>query len=242
MKKLLLAGIAAAAFCGAPALAADMPVKAPAYRAAAPYDPWTGCYIGANAGGGWAHEDGTFLSSGNKFLDSKPNGFVGGGQLGCDYQSGSWVGGVRGLFDWSDMKDTSPNVFNSTFSDHTRISYFGTATARLGYLVQPNTLLYVNGGFAWARNKHFETDAAGVVIFTSGNSPVGGTVGAGLEWILAPSWSLFVEYYYLNFGTKHVDGSALLTDFSLKQNVNAVLVGLNYRFGSFGKAPVSAKY
>jgi hypothetical protein len=29
MKKLLAAAVAAAAYCGAPALAADMPVKAP---------------------------------------------------------------------------------------------------------------------------------------------------------------------------------------------------------------------
>ena len=46
MKKILLASVAAAAFCGAPAFAADMPIKAPVYKAApAPIFNWTGFYV-----------------------------------------------------------------------------------------------------------------------------------------------------------------------------------------------------
>ena len=56
MKKFIVAGIAAAAFCGAPALAADMPVKAPY---AAPVFNWTGFYIGAHAGYAWGRVTGT---------------------------------------------------------------------------------------------------------------------------------------------------------------------------------------
>jgi outer membrane immunogenic protein len=77
MKKILVAGIAAAAFCGAPAIAADMPVKAPP-MVAAPYDPWTGCYVGANVGGGWGHEIGHF-SNDVEYIDNKPSGVIGGG-------------------------------------------------------------------------------------------------------------------------------------------------------------------
>jgi hypothetical protein len=55
MKKLLVAGIAAVAFCGAPALAADMPVKAPS---AAPLPTMSG-YFDIYGGYGWTawHDD-----------------------------------------------------------------------------------------------------------------------------------------------------------------------------------------
>lgn len=245
MKKLLVASIAAAAFCSAPAFAADMPVKGPVYKAATSYDPWTGCYVGGNAGGGWGHEDGVFVITGVHVIDNRPSGFVGGGQLGCDYQSGSWVVGARGLFDWSDMKKTGPEPFNPAgINETTKISYFGTATGRLGFLVQSNALLYVDGGFAWAKYKRFEVNTAGVFQFEDDSSPSGWTVGGGLEWIFAPKWSLFIEYDYLNFGTKIVPISNGGSPIAMKDNVNVVLVGLNYRFGGdpWGKASVSAKY
>jgi outer membrane immunogenic protein len=98
MKKLLVAGIAAAAFYGAPALAADLPVKAPAraYVAPAPLFSWTGCYIGGNIGVGWK----ALRSSdpdGDVEADKTFSGFVGGGQVGCDYQSGPWAVGIQGM-------------------------------------------------------------------------------------------------------------------------------------------------
>jgi outer membrane immunogenic protein len=88
------------------ASAADMRVKAPAYKAPPPiagYN-WTGCYIGGNVGYGWQRTTST---------DVEPNapppfdagtgtgtGIVGGGQVGCDYQfASSWVFGIQGMFD-----------------------------------------------------------------------------------------------------------------------------------------------
>lgn len=48
MKKFIVAGIAAAAFCSAPALAAD-----PGFN-------WTGFYVGAQGGRGWGDLDDVF--------------------------------------------------------------------------------------------------------------------------------------------------------------------------------------
>ena len=70
-KKVLVAGIVAAVFCGAPALAADMPAKAPVYKAAALAN-WTGCYA-EDVGG------------------PDVGDFLGGGQIGCDYPA-VWLG------------------------------------------------------------------------------------------------------------------------------------------------------
>lgn len=53
MKKFLLASVALAAIAG-PAMAADMPIKAPPPPPVVYYD-WTGAYIGFNAGSTWSH-------------------------------------------------------------------------------------------------------------------------------------------------------------------------------------------
>jgi outer membrane immunogenic protein len=56
MRKLFLANLAALTMSMAgPALAADMPIKAPAPFAER--FSWTGCYVGGHIGGGFAHKD-----------------------------------------------------------------------------------------------------------------------------------------------------------------------------------------
>src|SRR5437762_2207674 len=121
MKKLILAGMV---LCGlaAPAVAADVAVLAPAYQPipVRPLYSWTGCYLGANAGGGgapktWTDVNGVFNASpgvvpgtfnvapGSFLGDHTARGVIGGGQLGCDYQIGSLVFGVRGMYDLTGM-------------------------------------------------------------------------------------------------------------------------------------------
>src|SRR5881396_2878092 len=83
------AGFAAAAAAAPGAQAADMPIKAPQY--VQPAASWAGWYIGANAGGAWqqAHEE-FFGYSFNKST------FIGGGQLGYNWQHGNFVFGLEG--------------------------------------------------------------------------------------------------------------------------------------------------
>ena len=50
MKKLLL--LSSAIVAAGPALAADLPMKAPPMAAAVPYS-WTGCHVGGHIGGAW---------------------------------------------------------------------------------------------------------------------------------------------------------------------------------------------
>ena len=79
-------------------MAADLPVKAPV----APPPPvlsWTGCYIGANAGGGWGAKDYFDPQAPipeNNLSGHRISGGVAGGQAGCDYQFGRWVVGLAG--------------------------------------------------------------------------------------------------------------------------------------------------
>ncbi len=105
MRRKFLASTAlttSTAIMGGAAWAADLPVKAPPVRAPAAYS-WNGCYGGVNAGGGWVSIDQsvttaapflpirTFESSGRE------TSFIGGGQLGCNWQfDPSWVVGLEG--------------------------------------------------------------------------------------------------------------------------------------------------
>src|SRR6185369_2337620 len=79
------------------AVAADLPVKAPAAYVPAPVTTWTGCYIGGNIGGAFGHAS---ISGVAGTASNNGAGFAGGGQFGCDYQfNGGWVVGIRDMFD-----------------------------------------------------------------------------------------------------------------------------------------------
>jgi len=239
MKKLTLGTAALVAMLAGPAIAADLPTKAPVYKApvVGPLVTWTGCYLGGNIGGGWASKDYSAPTSGTSFGSHTASGFVGGGQLGCDYQAGSWLFGIQGMFDWSNMRGDHFNQIAETES--TRISWFSTLTGRIGYAVQPATLLYVKGGAAWVRDKHAET-FAGALTGSAEVTRRGWTVGGGLEYLFAPNWSLFAEYDFMAFGHDTVFFAVPSTGFRwrIEQDVQVVLVGINYRFGG----PVVARY
>ena len=107
MKRILL-GAAGLAALAAPAFAADIPArpytKAPAYTAPAVVYNWTGFYIGGHAGYGFmkstdaisgANAAGTSLLTGGNIATSVPldsRGFIGGGQLGYNWQISSGLG------------------------------------------------------------------------------------------------------------------------------------------------------
>ena len=76
---------------------------------------------------------------------------------------------------------------------------------------------------------------------TNGNHRDGYTVGGGLEYMFAPSWSAKIEYQYYNFGsTTFTRRSARHRGYELPRRRAYVKAGLNYRFNWGG--PVVAKY
>jgi len=99
------------------ASAADLPRKAPAYMPPPPPAfTWTGCYIGGNVGGAWANVEVTDVLT--SFTAShSDSGFAGGGQIGCDYQMGAWVVGIRNRFDGTRIRETMP--FSVAYSPET---------------------------------------------------------------------------------------------------------------------------
>ena len=236
--------------------AADMAAR-PLYKAPppppAPVFSWTGCYVGGNLGGGSTHKHFEFAADGQLFDEGTldQGGFVGGGQLGCDYQFGSnFVVGVQGMFDGTTIKGTETffsgiDQFNEQYA--VKLHWFTTLTGRVGFLATPSLLLYGKGGAAWVNERIDYVPGAEVVASTGNTTRSGWVAGAGVEWMFAPQWSAFVEYNHMGFGTKDmnlnfvVDGSFDFTE-SVKQSVDMVVVGVNWRFNLTTPGVAATRY
>jgi outer membrane immunogenic protein len=202
---------------------------------------WTGCYIGGNIGGGWASKSSTDAAGavtgvvGADLGSHTADGFIGGGQVGCDYQAGFWVVGVQGMFEGSDMKGSNTDP-SGLFVVNTSIPWFATVTGRIGFTASPAVLVYAKGGGAWVRDDYTLGSFAGTALATASPTTSGWTVGGGVEWSFAANWSAFAEYNYLDFGTPGVTFTSSMGGFpvNIKQNINSFMVGLNYRFSALG--------
>jgi outer membrane immunogenic protein len=237
MKKFLVAGIAAAAFCGVPVLAADLPTKAPVYKAAhEPMFNWTGCYIGGNVGGAWSGVKSSY-TVGIVTIDHTFDGWVGGGQFGCDYQfNNNWVIGIQGMFDGSGIRGNAASQLHPEDNISVRATSFGTVTGELGYLINPTLKFYGKAGIGWVTDKSTFNcnpgDCTPARTSTVSSTRSGFDAGFGLAWMYQPDWNFFVEYDHMWLGTKTVT-----YDFGgpfqqkVRQDFDKVLVGINYRFG-----------
>jgi outer membrane immunogenic protein len=247
MKKLLLA--TTALVLAGPALGADIPVRTKAPVMAAPPIPysWTACYIGAQVGYGWGRSDITdpapiFAFAGGQTTRNNTRGFLAGGQVGCDYQfAGNWVVGLEGDIAWADIKGTVNDPFFAGKNFSSKTDWIATGTGRIGYSFD-RVLFYGKGGGAWAHNRFDMTFFGGNV--SASETRFGWTVGAGIEVLLAQNWSAKVEYNHYDFGSRQVTlvGPAFPAGIpeNIRQTIDTVKVGLNYRFG--GAGPVVARY
>ena len=187
MKKFALGMLAAVAMTGS-AVAADM---APRYAKAPPPAPvvvynWTGCYIGGNIGGGWARtsqERTEVIGVGlvvppTNYGSSDGSDFVGGAQIGCDYQfAGNWVLGIQGMYNYARIDSSHFLTAFPTFRSDVVTKDIFTVTGRLGYLFTPQLLGYIKGGGAWTRSDYEIFQPGGVLV--SENALTASTAAAG---------------------------------------------------------------
>jgi outer membrane immunogenic protein len=280
MKRSLLI---AALFAGAtvPAIAADLPVKSPPPMAPimAPISYWDGFYIGINGGYSWgkAGRELTFFNPATGIVlippigsstttDSNLNGGLFGGQIGYNWQSGSWVFGFETDAQWTNQKGTAsalcgviatvataclPGVSLGTSVAVTQqLDWFGTFRGRAGVLVTPGVLLYGTGGAAYGS---LTTDITVTTITPLGlpfaatrsgsNSKFGWTLGGGIEAMFGSNWSGKLEYLYMDLGTvTSTSGTGIgLVGANLSTRVtdNIFRAGINYHFSA---GPVVARY
>ena len=258
--RLVLAGIAlsTSVLTGA-ATAADMPLKAA--PAAAAFN-WTGCYVGVNGGGaasgssftsvvdpGTHLVDPADLATAGGFGTGSANdlGFIGGGQAGCNLQTGSFVVGIEGDWDYFGSSPTFSNPNGTLTTGDTvsitrslKTSSLATVRPRLG-IVSDRTLIYATGGAAFAKVSYTQTytdtlnNAVGAA--TGSTTLVGWTVGAGWEWAWTDHVTVQTEYLFAKFPTTSALGGILDTAGGVNVlrgfadlTIQTARLGLNYRF------------
>lgn len=231
MRRFTLALAAATLALGVTAASAADLGQRPVYKAQpapimAAYN-WSGFYVGGHLGYAFGREDVRDVLTGLSSA-TDPEGFLGGAQIGFNWQTGAFVFGVEADWSWTNA-DGSTAIPGAILN--TEHNWYGTATARVGYAVD-NWLWYVKGGAAWMDADY---SIGGV---SSGDTRTGWTVGTGLEWALGPNWSAKLEYNYLDFGSERI---AAPIGVDADTQAHLVKLGLNYRF-DWGKGPVAARY
>jgi outer membrane immunogenic protein len=219
MKKILLASVALFGFAGA-ASAADLPARAAPpvapIIAAAPIFTWTGFYVGVNAGYGWNTNDNEVFDPIFGFVGGNDDGgFVGGGQVGYNYQIGSFVVGIEGDLQYADLGSRYRYVNAIVgYEEDDSDDWFGTVRARAG-VAFGQALVYATGGFAFADN---------------GN---GWTVGGGLEYAFTNNLSAKIEGLYVNLEADDNIFGPGATGGNDNSEFGVVRAGLNYRFNTY---------
>jgi outer membrane immunogenic protein len=253
MKKFLLGSVALAAMIAGPAMAADMPLKAP--PPVVVYS-WTGCYVGGHVGGKSSRADVAYgtnvlaIAPGTPATDSiYMSGALVGAQIGCQYQfAGGWLIGIEGDGSWTQSDGQGVETAFPAFRVQTTERWLATARGKLGY-AWDKWMVYATGGGAWA-GLETKNWLSAFVIAGAGPAAIqqntlnGWTVGFGAEYALGYGWSIKGEYLYMDFSestyffpTHPVAGAEFRTH--LRQSV--ARFGMNYKF-DWGYGPVVAKY
>jgi len=263
MKKAFVsAATIAAALSAGSAFAADLPNrKEPAYIPPPPPPIWTGFYVGLNAGGTFDAGGSDYISTGSVFVDhtvtspataaaaaaagtglvdTNNGGFIGGGQVGYNYQfgAGGWNAWVVGLE--ADIQGVAASTSTSNLATGApftpfygivgtaqvtkSLDYIGTVRGRIGWLGTPTLLLYGTGGLAYGGVNSSTSMVQGITPLLATVTPnawggagsysdtrVGWTVGGGLEWMFMPNWSAKVEYLYYDLGSATYGGGLTST-------------------------------
>lgn len=255
MKKLALALTAFAAMTGsvsAADLAARPYTKAPVV--AAPVASWTGCYLGAGGGGAMSNNDSNVydVATGTQLtgnITHGARGWFGTVQGGCDYQFGNWVVGAFGDYDFMDIRGDM-TLGGSTGQQ--KQDWQWAVGGRVGYLVVPQLLTYVSGGFTqghWKGSNYTIFGAATPAFTTTDFTRNGWFIGTGDEYALTsfmPGLFWKTEYRYSQFDRQNSPlaffATGLPTGAGVTQKIveHSVRSELVYRF-NWG-APLVAKY
>jgi outer membrane immunogenic protein len=221
---------------------------------------WTGLYIGGNGGSGTAIDKSSAPVSGtaggplvfDEAFNLSPAGYLGGVQIGYNWQAANWVFGLEADIQGSTQKDDKACQYVCSATPAEKVTYnqqlpwFGTARARLGYSVG-SSLFYATGGLAYGEvntNILYTLGSPTQVEFSQ--TRTGWTVGAGIETpfelfgLFGKNWTAKTEYLYVDLGSSS-DANVLPGEywkFDTHVQEHIFRSGLNYHINN----PVVARY
>jgi outer membrane immunogenic protein len=198
---------------------------------------WSGLYVGLHGGYGWGDVDWSFKESyfavpGDKFSD-EPEGWLGGGQIGFNVQTGSLVWGLEASLSGANIESSSSSPFGADDTFSTDIHRLWTLTGRLGYAFD-HWLAYVKGGYAGGRVEISAANDLADLTATATETHHGWTLGAGLEYLVTPNLTLGLEYNYLDLGQaeyRALDSEEKVFEVDNDVTAHTVMLRLNYKFG-----------
>ncbi|WP_378943133.1 outer membrane protein [Mesorhizobium sp. ANAO-SY3R2] len=238
MKTALLATTFLFAAAGS-ALASDAVAYEAAPEAAAGGFVWTGGYIGLHAGYAWTQGTGDYLEPTGSLVEQaeiNSDGWLGGIQVGYNYQINNWVIGVEGDIAWSNANGLN-NILaaGSDVADiDVEMDWLASLTARAG-IAFDRTLFYAKGGIGFSHIALGDTGGNGMSVDADGSDTVTGwTLGGGIEHAVTDNWTVKAEYQYYRFNGnielhRFVDGGNNRT-YDDAFDAHALKIGVNYKF------------
>jgi outer membrane immunogenic protein len=211
-------GVAAAAAAGG-SQAADLAIRKAPPPAAPPVaaPSWAGFYVGGSLGAAWERMSdnpqspyGIYETTNGAPTSTNTTSFIGGGEIGYNWQFGNIVAGLEG--DFSGLSQGSSNFlpFGSiceVCGSSSRVNWISTIRGRLGTTVfNPSWLVYATGGVAWGKvNNTFNFGDPGALGFVNNKSVsttrTGWTAGGGVQYMITPNWIAGAEVLYVDLGT-----------------------------------------
>ncbi len=224
MKKFLLSAVAFGAFA-MPAMAADL--SAP--LGPVPYD-WSGFYIGGNVGWGFAESNWDVRDDIGRLgsFSVNPDGFLGGGQIGFNFDSNGFIWGGEAEFTFGGGSDGGWFDDAGIYDGRSKVNFLMTLGPKVG-IAMDRTLLYVEGGLALADLDHRFREI-GVDSRGSSGTRTGWFVGAGGEYAFDDNWSARLEYNYVDMDSQRFSLIAADERVRIDNYMHVIKAGINYKF------------
>jgi outer membrane immunogenic protein len=214
---------------------------------------WNGFYLGAHAGWGFGSSSGTAHAINTTQSDQHvsnerigSNGVIGGGQVGFNWMaSPKLVLGIEADVSGADINGNTVGVSSGgTSFQKLNFDTVGTVRGRIGYPIMNNSLIYGTGGLAWghANVTHIQgqcpaphPDCVGDTVAFGATSNIaqnliGWTAGAGVEVAVISNWTARLEYLHMGFGSYSYQDPTFGRSIAFQSNIEAVRLGVNYKF------------
>jgi outer membrane immunogenic protein len=174
------------------------------------------------------------------------SGGIAGGQIGVNYQTDWLVIGLEAQASWANLKGSTACAINAAPTPPltaaganctSKIDALGTLAGRLGVAFD-RLLLFGKAGAAWTNDNYqmLINVPPAAFVFSTNELRWGWMLGIGAEYAFTDNWSAKIEYDYMDLGThaqRFTDAlsGSILIDTDIRERLNIVKVGVNYRFG-----------